>query len=209
VETTPTSRPKRTIEEALHYSLGARVRAEILTILNDGPASHSELAKMTGLGVSRIGHHIQEMVESGSIELAGIERSRNQNVHIYRAVRRSFIGDEQAEAMPSEANNEVVAYILQGMMAEALSSLWAGKLDARTHKVWVGWRADNLDDQGRQEIHQEKAEHYERILGIVANATDRMAESGEVGTPVVVGSLSFERSREKRTPVHAVRGKTE
>src|SRR6185295_7916851 len=100
-----TKKPKRTRKQAVHYAVGARVRAEILTILNDGPASHSELAKLTGLGVSKIGHHIQELLESDSIELAGIERVRNQNVHVYRAVERAWIGDDEAQETPSEENN--------------------------------------------------------------------------------------------------------
>jgi len=209
VEPASASKPKRTIEEAVHYALGARVRVEILTILNDGPASHSELAKLTGLGVSRIGHHIQEMVDSGCIELAGIEPARNQNVHVYRAVARAFVSDEQAEQLSDEANNEIAAYILQAIMAEALSSLWAGKLNARQCKVWAGWRASNLDAQGQQEVHDEKVDHYQRVLDIEARAADRMAESGETGTPTITASLSFERSREKRAPVHPVRGKAD
>jgi hypothetical protein len=209
VEPASASKPKRTIEEAVHYALGARVRVEILTILNDGPASHSELAKLTGLGVSRIGHHIQEMVDSGCIELAGIERARNQNVHIYRAVERAFVSDEQAEQLSDEANNEIAAYILQAIMAEALASLWAGKLNARQRKVWAGWRAMNLDAQGQEELHEEKVDHYQRVLDIEARAADRLAESGETGTPTITASLSFERSREKRAPVQSIRGKTD
>ena len=93
---------KRSREEATHYTLGARVRAEIVTILNDGPASHTELAKLTGHGVSKIGHHIQELVEADSIELAAIVRVRNQNVHVYRAIKRAYISDEEAGGAPSE-----------------------------------------------------------------------------------------------------------
>jgi DNA-binding HxlR family transcriptional regulator len=51
---TSTNKPKRTVEEALHYSVGHRIRIEILTILNDGPASHSELAKRIGQGVRKL-----------------------------------------------------------------------------------------------------------------------------------------------------------
>ncbi len=209
MEPASASKPKRTIEEAVHYALGARIRVEILTILNDGPASHSELAKLTGLGVSRIGHHIQEMVESGCIELAGIEPARNQNVHIYRAVERACISDAQAQQQPSEVNNEIAAYILQALMAEALSSLWVGKLDARQYKVWMGWRAMNLDAQGQEEAHDEKVGHYQRLVDIEARAADRLAESGETATSTIVASLGFERSREKRQPIHEPHGKTD
>ncbi|HXU33433.1 MAG TPA: winged helix-turn-helix domain-containing protein [Thermoanaerobaculia bacterium] len=195
-----TKKPKRTRKQAVHYAVGARVRAEILTILNDGPASHSELAKLTGLGVSKIGHHIQELLESDSIELAGIERVRNQNVHVYRAVERAWIGDDEAQETPSEENNEVAAYVLQAFIAEAMSSLWADKLDARTRRVALAWDLLNLDAQGIEEVHKERVESLERLMKIAGAANDRLAESGETGTSTVVATFGFERSRGKRAP---------
>jgi hypothetical protein len=198
---TSASKPKkRTFEEARHYALGARVRTAILTILNDGPASHSELAKLTGLGVGKIGHHINAMVGDGSIELADIVVVRNQNVHVYRAVTRAYTSDEEAEQASPEENNEVAAFILQGFTAEAMSSLWAGKLDGSKYKVNMGWQSHNLDTQAQEEVHAEQLESAERITRIAGGAAGRLAESGEEGTSVVVASLGFERSREKRTP---------
>lgn len=197
---TSTNKPKRSVEEAVQYALGHRIRNEILTLLNDGPASHSELAKMMSQGVSKIGHHIQEMLKDDSIELARVEQVRNTNVHIYRAVERPFISDAVARKLPSEANNEAAAFILQGMMAEALSALWTGKLDAKARHVWMGWRSVNLDAQGRREAHEEQAESYGRLVEIEARAAERLAESGESGTSTVVATLGFERSRPGRSP---------
>jgi predicted transcriptional regulator len=194
------SKPKRTAQEAMHYALGARVRTEILTILHDGPASHSELAKLTGIGVGKIGHHIQELVESGSIELAGIEQVRNQNVHVYRAVDRAYIDNETARHASPEENNEVAAFILQAITAEAMSSLWAGKLDAGSYRVILSWDVLNVDDQGQEEVDKEQHDSAERIMNIGAEAANRLAESGEPGKPMVVATLGFERSRARREP---------
>ncbi len=191
---------KRSLEKATHYALGARVRSEILTILNDGPASHSELAKLAGLSVGKIGHHIQELVESGSIELADIVQVRNQNVHIYRAVKRAYISDAEAEQASSEENNEVAAFILQGFTAEALCSLWAGKLDANKGLVKMSWESLNVDPEAREKIHEEQLESYERILKLAAKGADNLAESGDTGVSLIVGSFGFARSREPRTP---------
>ena len=191
---------KRSREEATHYALGARIRTAILTILNDGPASHSELAKLTGLGVSAIGHHIQELVDSGSIELAVVVQVRNQNVHVYRAIKRAYTSDEEAEEASSEENNEVAAFILQGFTAEALCALWAGKLDAHGRRVKMSWDTFRVNPQTREKIHEEQLESWERIVKLACEGVNSLAESGEEGVSVVMGSFGFERSRDPRTP---------
>lgn len=191
---------KRSREEATHYTLGARVRAEIVTILNDGPASHSELAKLTGRSVSQIGHHIQELVEADSIELAAVVRVRNQNVHVYRAIKRAYISDEEAEQATSEENNEVAAFIVQGFTAEMLCSLWAGKLDANQGPVVMEWQSLRVDMQTRLKIHQEQLESAQRVKELACEGANNLAESDEEGISVIVASFGFERSREPRTP---------
>lgn len=196
----PSKQKKRSREKATHYALGAPIRTEILTILNDGPASHSELAKLTGLNVSRIGHHIQELLKSGSIELAAIVPARNQPVHVYRAVERARIGDEEAGQAPSEENNEVAAFIAQGFTAEMLCSLWAGKLDANQGPVMMSWESLRVDRQTWEKIHQEQLESAERVKELACEGSNSLAESGEEGVSVIVASFGFERSRKPRTP---------
>ena len=195
------SKPKkRSRKEATHYALGARIRAEILVILNDGPASHTELARLTGLGVSAIGHHIKALLDAGSIELAAIVMVRNQGVHVYRAIERAYTSDEEAEEASSEENSEVAAFILQSFTAEALGALWADKLDAGKRRVKMSWDIFNVNPETREKIHQEQLESWERIVKLACEGANDLAESGEEGVSVVVGSFGFERSRDPRTP---------
>jgi DNA-binding transcriptional ArsR family regulator len=191
---------KRDRKEATHYALGARIRTAILTILNDGPASHSELAKLTGLSYGAVGHHIKAMMVDGSIELAAILSVRNQNVHVYRAVKRAYTSDEEAEQASPEENNELAAFIIQGFTAEALCALWAGKLDASKRQVKMSWDMFNVDPETRDKIHQEQLESYERIEQLAGEGINNLAESGEKGVPMIVGSFGFDRSRNTRTP---------
>jgi hypothetical protein len=194
------SKKKRDRKEATHYTLGAGVRTAIITILNDGPASHSELARLTGLSVGKIGHHIQAMVGDGSIELADIVVVRNQNVHVYRAVTRAYTSDEEAEQASPEENNEVAAFIIQGFTAEVLCALWAGKLDGSQRQVKMSWDMFDVDPETREKIHQEQLESYERIEKLAGEGVNNLAKSGEKGVPMIVGSFGFERSRDTRTP---------
>ena len=205
-----TSTKQRTAEEKLHYALGSRVRVEILTILNDGPASHGELAKLTRQGVSKIGHHIKELLKDRSIELVEIKTVRNQNVHIYKGVKRPIVSDKEARERPSEANNAHASFILQAFMAEALASLWAGKLDANVSDTWLTWDSLNLDAEGRRELAEALAELYVRILEIEAMSCERLSKSDETGIATVVALANFARSRPNRVPAYyAELGKTD
>jgi DNA-binding transcriptional ArsR family regulator len=115
------------VEEAISYAVGHRIRVEILASLNEAVASASELAAAVHQPLSTVTHHIEELLKSGSIEVARTERVRNISQNFYRAVELPFFTDEEMEAMPPAARQEIYGVILQAVMAEALAAFWAGK----------------------------------------------------------------------------------
>ena len=185
---------KRSVEEAVSYGVGHRIRIEILSILNEGTYSASELSKLIHQPLTTISHHIKELVNSGCIELARIEKVRNADQHFYRAVELPFVTDEEAEALGPEVKQEYAALILQAIMAEGMSALWAGKL-RNDPEVRMMWRWFNLDAQGRQELADEQRESWDRIMEIETRATNRRAESGEEPVTLIAASLGFQRGR--------------
>lgn len=193
---------KRSIEEAVSYGVGHRIRIEVLALLNEETRSPSELAKLTRQPITTIGHHIKELVNSGCIELARIEKVRNVDQHFYRAVELPFISDEEAEDLPFEVRQEYAAVILQALMAEGLAALWAGKLSS--DPVWMSWRWFNLDARGQLDAQKEQAAFWERIKEIEAEATHRAAKSGEATTSTIVAALGFERFRAVETTAPAM-----
>jgi DNA-binding transcriptional ArsR family regulator len=200
-----TSKPeqKRSVEEAVSYSVGHRIRIEILCILNEGTHSASELSRLIHQPLTTIGHHVKELVNSGRIELARIEKVRNADQHFYRAVELPFVTDEEAEALPPEVKQEYAALILQAITAEGLGSLWAGKMN-NDPTVRMMWRWLNLDAQGRQELADEQRESWERIMDLEARAANRRAESGEEAMTLIVAMMGFERSRPAGTVAPAM-----
>jgi DNA-binding transcriptional ArsR family regulator len=193
------SRSKRSVEEAVSYAVGHRIRIEILAYLNEGPRSPSELAKLIKLPLSTIDHHVKELLASGSIELARVEKVRNTNEHFYRAVEIPFYSDEEMWAMPEEARQATYGLILQSVMAEALAAFWAGKM-SNDPRVWMSWRWFNVDSQGRTEIADEQADHWARVQAIEARSAARRVESGEDAVSIIVSSLGYERCRTSSTP---------
>jgi DNA-binding transcriptional ArsR family regulator len=181
------------------YAVGHRIRIEALSILNEGTASPNEIAKSIGEGVSKVGHHIKELVDSGCIEFVGTAQRRGATEHFYRAIERPFISDEEAHELPPETKREFAALILQAIMAEGLSSLAAGRMDA-DDDIWMSWRSLALDDQGSREIAEEQAESYARIEEIEARSAARLLDTEAEGRSTVVAAMAFERSRAGRPP---------
>lgn len=197
--TTTTKGQRRSIEEAVAFAVGHRIRIDALSILNEGTASPNEIAKTIGEGVSKVGHHVKELFDSGCIEFVGTEQRRGATEHFYRAIARPFISDDEARELPEETKREFAALILQAIMAEGLASLRAGKMDA-DEDIWMSWRSVNLDEQGRREVADEQAASYARIEEIEAKCAARLVESDETGTSTVVAAMGFERSRAGRPP---------
>lgn len=194
------------VEQAVSYAVGHRIRVEVLALLNEGAHSPSQIAKLIRQPLGMVSHHIKELRDSGSIELAWSERVRNAEVHYYRAIEIPFLSDEETRALPDEDRAEVTGLILQAIMAESLASFWAGKM-LTDDAIWLSWRWFNLDLQGRREAADEQAESWKRIVDIEAQSMARCSESGEEAVSYVMASMGFERNRTSDPPAWATSGK--
>jgi hypothetical protein len=184
----------RSVEEAVSYAVGHRIRIEVLAALHEGPASANDLSKVVRQPLSKVAHHIEELLASGSIEVARTEQVGNISQNFYCMVKLPFYSDEEIAAMTPEERQVLAGIVLQAATAEALASLWAGKLNSDP-RVMLAWNRVQLDEQGRDELADEQARSWERMMEIEAESTNRRAESGEPATTYVVTSLGYERSR--------------
>ncbi len=156
--------------------------------------------------LSTVTHHIEELLKSGSIEIAETRQVRNFSQNVYRAVELPYLSDEEMKALPTEARQEIYGLILQAAMAEALASFSAGKISEDPRTV-LAWRWFNVDEQGRREIADEQARSWERITEIEAEASARRTKSEEKATSIIVTSFGYERSRTPTAPPPHIRGK--
>ncbi|HEX5927795.1 MAG TPA: winged helix-turn-helix domain-containing protein [Solirubrobacterales bacterium] len=207
----------KSIEELVSYAVGHRIRIEVLAMLHEGVYCPNELAETLGEPLGRVTHHVNELLDGGSIELARTEQVRNTTRHFYRAVELPeppsqstpapetetisprFYSDEDFAAMPRQQRQTTSGLILQACMAEAMASLWAGKF-ADDPRVFLSWRWFNVDARGREEVADELASSWARLQQIEADATDRLAETDEQPVSVVVATQGFERSRPSPPP---------
>ncbi len=191
--TTRAGQRSKSIEEVVSYAVGHRIRVQVLTLLNEGVYTPDEISRIIDEPLNKVSHHVSELLDAGSIELAKTEQVRNTTRHYYRAVEMPFYSDEEVEAMPVQQRQVGAGLILQSIMAEAMSAFWAGKM--QDPRVCLAWRWFNVDEQGRQELAEEMARSWDRVQEIEADSINRTAESGEEPTSMIVASMCFERER--------------
>jgi DNA-binding transcriptional ArsR family regulator len=184
----------RFVEESVSYAVGHQVRVEILAALHEGPASAPELSKMLKRPRTSLTHHLDELVKSGSIEIADRKKIGNIRQNFYRVAKLAYYTDEEWRNLTPQERQVTSALILQGSLAEALASLWAGRF-ANDLRAMVAWNRIVLDGKGRTDLADEQARSWERIEDIHCEATNRRAKSGEPGITYVVTSLGYERGR--------------
>lgn len=197
-----TQERKRGGKAALHYAISHGIRVEILCFLNEGVYSASELAELTRFPLTTVSYHLKEMLQSGSIEVARVQKVRNADQYFYRAIEVPIVSDEEAAALPPAVKQEYAEVILQAILAESLGAFQTEKLNSDP-RVRMMWSWHNVDEEGRDEIADEQLASWERITGIVATATNRRSETGERPTTVVTVTLGFERSRPVRGELSA------
>jgi len=184
----------KSIEEVVAYAVGHRIRVQVLTILSEGVYTPDEIARIIGEPTNKVSHHIKELLDAGSIELAKTQQVRNALQHFYRAVETPYYSDEEVAAMTPQQRQVTAGLALQNMMAEAMAALWAGKM-VDDPRLWLTSQWFNVDQQGREEIANEQARSWKRIQEIEAAAINRCAQTGEEARSVVAIQLGFFRER--------------
>lgn len=183
--------------EAAAFSVNHPVRLEVLTVLHQGEFSAGEVADILNEDVRYIAGHIRDLYNAGCIEFVGYRVVGSRSRAIFRAVILPEITDEEWRAMSGEERHDASAAIVQGFQAESLSSHCRNKMDDEEELCLI-WDAHRVDAQGKREIRERLTATWKEILAIEGESANRMADTGETGTVVVVGLHSFPRGRRGR-----------
>jgi len=193
----PRKKRKRQSVDAMTHSINHVIRVEALAIFHEGEFSAGEVANMIGESVKTVTGHIHDLFESGCIEFAGHKEVDGMMRPVYRAIVAPEVSDEVYRAMSREDRDDASSAIVQGILAESVSSLRNGKMiDDET--LALIWGAPTLDAQGEREMNAHLTASYRGAEKIHAKAANRLAKSGEVGVTKVVAFLGFRRGRPGR-----------
>lgn len=193
--TTTRTESTREIGDAVSYAIGHGIRIQILVTLNEGTRSPSELSRLLRIPLSKLQHHITELVRSGSIEEADTRVAGNVVEHLYRAVSRSEYSAEEMQEMDTEEQRVTVGLALQNAVAEHLAAFRADAMNGDDPNLVLSWNWFNLDQEGRAEITAELEDSWRRLVEIESRSTERRVHSGEDPQSIVVSSIGHPRVR--------------
>jgi DNA-binding transcriptional ArsR family regulator len=183
----------RTAAEAASYALGHRTRIEILAALNEHEHSASELARLVRQPLSTVGHHLTELVASGSIEVAEIRKIGNVEQKIYRSITSGFYSEAEVADLNFEERQALYSVILQTSGAEAMNALLSGAI-SNEPKAWLVWNRFNLDQQGWEDAGIVFQRAWDQLNAIEAESNARRAASGEDAKPYICNLQAYPRS---------------
>jgi len=191
--------------DAPSFAVGHRIRLESLIILHERESSAADIAKVLGEDVKVVTNHLRDLYDAGCIEFVGHKGEGNIRKAVYRATTRPFVSDEEYEAMSIKERHEANGVVVQWILAECLSSYRNSKMD-RDEALCLITDMPVLDAEGRIELRdllaacwngesEDALEDLKGVQEIAGRAANRMAQTGETGTTVVVTLTAFERGR--------------
>jgi len=177
---------RRAARQKRLIALADPLRAEMLRILVERPASPVEMARELGVPTPNVSHHAKRLVELDCAELVEEEKVQGAMKHIYRATDRVLVETGEWDEMhPAEARGFLAVSmqaVIDDFVASEREQTVAGDRDfhlSRTPMV--------LDQQGLEE----GLEIYEAARLAMAEVERRSAErrQGEEGGGFRVSSV--------------------
>jgi DNA-binding transcriptional ArsR family regulator len=141
----------------------------MLSLLNQGVASPSQLAEEVGESLSLVSYHIRILRELGCIELARTRPVRGAVEHFYRPLTRAALDTEAWATLPAGTRASLSSSVIEEIGKLFSAAFEAGTFDSRADRH-LSFLELELDEQAWEAL----AEKLDELLGY---ATDLQAES--------------------------------
>lgn len=189
---------RKRIDEAVQFALSHWIRLEILILLNEASYTTSEVAELTGIDLKKVSNHLLAMLDDGAVEVADKQERRGTMIYWYRAVEVPEYTKEEAEKLTEMELQLIAGVIAQSQTAELMAALRKGTL--ATARTILSWDLYDVDEQAREDIEADTTEYLERLKDRQCESVNRVAESKETTTSLIVSVGAFKRARAIRTP---------
>lgn len=182
------------VDVRLMKGLSHKERAQCLSILSEREASPNELSELLNASLSKISYHVKVLNDFELIELVRAEPRRGAVEHFYRARQRAILPDDVWANIPRPMRQEITREVLGDALGDIGAAVEEGTFDARDDFV-LSWIPALLDQQAWTELMGALVEFEERVIDAQAEASKRLAESGEEGIPATFALFGFESAR--------------
>jgi DNA-binding transcriptional ArsR family regulator len=173
--------------DAITHPLRLRLASELR--LNPGQGAE-ELSAAVGEPVRRVRDQLKVLTDAGLVKVDREEKRRNVNKRFYVLAPEPIEIDAAATAeLPEAMRARIVGGIFQAVIDDVLASLESGTFDRRPERPAMRIPA-RVDERGWDELVALYGKVQADAERIVAEASDRLGESGETGVPTS-GSVFF------------------
>jgi DNA-binding transcriptional ArsR family regulator len=179
------------LDEQLALIISSETTIKVLVALVERSASPKEVADALRLKVPTVSHHVKKLERMGLIELVEEREIRGAVQHIYRAVIRPIVSDEEWEKLGLEERQRFSIWIVQMILVDAARSFEVGLFDARVNNH-LSRIPLVVDEQGVDEIAAIQDQALNDIIEVAATSADRMVGSGEPGIDFIAAMMCFE-----------------
>jgi hypothetical protein len=186
----PKTKKKDGVEQIVAKAFAHPLRVQILIILNERVASPNLLSQELDQSLNLVAYHVRVLEKYDCIELVDTKQRRGATEHFYRATRRQFLSDREWARLPESLRPGLSGAMLKAAfddIDDAVSKDTFDELEdrhlSRTPMV--------VDEQGWDEAATLLSDTLDSLLAIQANASERIADSGESGMLSKVVMLHF------------------
>ncbi len=186
----PKSTQKDGVEQIVAKAFAHPLRVQILIILNERVASPNLLSQELNQSLNLVAYHVRVLEKYDCIELVDTKQRRGATEHFYRATRRQFLSDSEWARMPEALRPGLSGAMLKAVFDDVEDAVSKGTFDeledrhlSRTPMV--------VDRKGWEDVASLLSDTLDRILAIQAEASERIAKSGEEGMLSKVEILHF------------------
>jgi hypothetical protein len=190
VPRTKTQKQKDGVEQLVAKAFAHPLRVQILIILNERVASPNLLAQELDQSLNLVAYHVRVLEKYDCIELVDTKQRRGATEHFYRATRRQFLSDQEWSRLPEALRPGVAGAILKAVFQDIEDAARAGTLD-EVDDQHVSRTPMVVDQQGWEDVVGLLSDTLDRVLEIQAEASARLAGSGESGILSKVEMLHF------------------
>jgi hypothetical protein len=176
------------VDNQLKRALSQALRVEILERIATSPASPRQISEATGEPVGRIAYHASVLHRTGCVRPSD-PASPGSSDCVYELA--TLLPSPPRLPLSDSTRGHAFASVLRRIVEGGSAALRAGTLGKRRDHE-ASCESMLLDQQGWEETQAILKEAVQRISSAKAEATRRLAQSGEPGISATVALAAFE-----------------
>lgn len=186
----PRTKKKDGVEQIVAKAFAHPLRVQILIILNERVASPNLLAQELDQSLNLVAYHVRVLEKYDCIELVDTKQRRGATEHFYRATRRQFLTDTEWARMPEVLRPGIAGAMLKSVFQDVEEAVNSGTME-EVEDIHLSRTPMVVDQQGWSDVASLLGGTLDRLLEIQAEASERIAGSGEKGILSKVHMLHF------------------